>query len=83
MKNRKAPWFGNIKVELLTAAPDSVMDVLAIIFNKCLEGGDPPNEWKKAYITPVCKKGGRQECENYRGISAMCSVARLYGRILT
>lgn len=82
MRNGKAPGPGNINVELMKAAPDILMDVLAIIFNKCLNGCEPPREWKKATITSIFKKGNRQDCKNYRGISVICSVARLYGKVL-
>jgi hypothetical protein len=34
------------------------------------------------YITPIFKKGNKQECSNYRGISITSMVGRLYGRLL-
>ena len=82
LKKGKAPGPGNIDNELIKAAPEQLMGMLAALFNKCLTGDDPPAEWKKATISSIFKKGSRKECKNYRGISVICSMARLYGRIL-
>ena len=37
---------------------------------------------KKAYLTSIFKKGSRKDCENYRGISVIATMGRLYGKIL-
>jgi hypothetical protein len=41
MKNGKSPGLGGIPVELLKNAPE-VLDILRIIFNKCLLDEEPP-----------------------------------------
>lgn len=82
LKNGKSPGLGNISNELLKAAPSILFDILANIFTKCLNEDNPPQEWKRAIITSIYKKGSRKDCKNYRGVSIICSVARLYGRIL-
>lgn len=83
MKNGKSPGPGGLPIELLKHAPDSLIDILQVIFNKCLIGGEePPKEWKLAHLTSIHKKGSKKECKNYRGISVIATVGRLYGRIL-
>lgn len=82
MKNRKSPGPGGIYVELIKAAPGVLIEVLAHLFSKCLQGCEPPDEWKRAVITSIFKKGNRRDCKNYRGISVICTMARLYGRVL-
>ncbi|XP_055612569.1 uncharacterized protein LOC129759187 [Uranotaenia lowii] len=34
--------------------------------------------WKEAYMFPVHKKGDRRNVNNYRGISALCAIAKLF-----
>jgi len=41
-----------------------------------------PNEWRNAVITPIFKKGGRREPQNYRGISILNTFYKLYPNIL-
>lgn len=56
MKNGRAPVPGNIPAELLKAAPSIVVKILEEIFNKCLNGEEPPEEWKTAVISSIYKK---------------------------
>ena len=81
-KNGRAPGPGNIYNELIKSAPIILYEILAKMYDKCLKGDIVPREWKTAIITSLYKKGNRKDCSNYRGISVMPSLARLYGRIL-
>lgn len=82
MKNGKAPGPGGINIKLIKAGPEILTEWLTIIFNKCLQGAEPPSDWKKAEISSIFKKGWRRDCNNYRGISVLSTVARIYGRVL-
>ena len=82
MKKGQVPGPGNISVELLKKVPDILMEMLVYIFNRFLHGEKPPTEWKEAIISSIYKKGNRSDCKNYRGISVISTLARLYGRVL-
>lgn len=81
MKNGKAPAPGNLNIELVKAVLTILYETLAVIYNKYLREDMVPNEWKKATITSIYKKGNRRDCSNNQGISVMPSLARLYGHI--
>ena len=40
------------------------------------------NDWKKAVIVPLHKKGSKMACSNYRGISLLSIPSKVYARIL-
>ena len=40
-----------------------------------------PSDWKNAVIVPVYKKGSRLDCTNYRGISLMSVVGKVFARV--
>ena len=41
-----------------------------------------PNDWKIGHISVIHKKGKKDECESYRGITVLNIFSRLYGKIL-
>ncbi|XP_055590681.1 uncharacterized protein LOC129742765 [Uranotaenia lowii] len=48
------------------------------IFRASLDFAIFPSLWKEAYMFPVHKKGDKKDIDNYRGISALCSIAKLF-----
>ena len=48
---------------------DYVACPLAMLMNKTLKHGTLPQDWKKAFVSPIHKKGARNIAENYRPIS--------------
>ena len=49
---------------------------------KVLEEGKTPEQWKVARIIPLFKKGEKEKTENYRPISNLCSITKVYERLL-
>ena len=41
-----------------------------------------PSVWKNAVIVPVYKMGSRLDCTNFRGISLLSVVGKLFARVL-
>ena len=52
------------------------------VFNIVWREGVAPSDWKNAVIVPVYKKGSRLDCTNYRGISLMSVVGKVFARVL-
>jgi len=55
---------------------------LTFIFNQSLSSGIVPLECKLARVTPIFKKGKRQDVNNYRPISIIPVVAKVFERII-
>ena len=55
---------------------------LAFLFNQSISSGIVPTEWKLARVTPIFKKGKRQDVNNYRPISIIPVVAKVFERII-
>ena len=42
---------------------------LSIIFERCWRTGEVPEDWRKANVTPIFKKGKKEDPRNYRPVS--------------
>ena len=83
MKGGKATGMDGFVVEMLKNSGISINDWLLRIFNKCMESGVVPEDWKAACIVPVYKgKGDPRNFANYRGISIFSMPRKMYGRDL-
>ena len=51
---------------------------LSTLFNRSLDSGSLPEEWKLANIIPVFKKGDKTKVENYRPISLLCVASKVF-----
>ena len=55
---------------------------LKMIFNNIIITGNFPDQWKKANVTPVHKKNDKQIVSNYRPISLLPILAKVFERII-
>ena len=62
---------------ILKELADLIAEPLTFLLNKTLEQNDIPADWKKAYVSPIFKKGARYRAENYRPISLTSIVCKL------
>ena len=53
------------------------------IFSKSLSFHQVPEDWKKALVTPIFKKGDKDSPANYRPISLTCICGKLLEHIIT
>ena len=56
---------------------------LKIIFNKSLKSGTFPSLWKIADVIPIHKGGTKTAMENYRGISILPTLSKVFESIVT
>lgn len=83
MKNGKAPGSDKITVEMIKYMGISGIRILNQIFNKAWVEEVIPTDWRIGVLVPIYKnKGCNKECKNYRGITLLSTVLKIYERIL-
>ena len=82
LSTNKAHGPDNISVNMLKLCVDQLCVPLVIIFKNILETGIFPDQWKEANVTPVHKKNDKQVVENYRPISLLPILAKVFERII-
>jgi len=55
--------------QVLRQLADVIADPLSIIFERSLRTGEMPEDWRKANVTPIFKKGKKEDPGNYRPVS--------------
>ena len=78
----KASGPDGLNARVLKECSNEISPVLALIFNVSLAGGDVPNDWRLATVSPVFKKGEKYDAANYRLVSLRCICCKTLGHIL-
>ena len=68
---------------LLKKLSKTIAPILQTIFEKSLETGKVPADWKTANVCPIFKKGERYNPANYRPVSLTCICSKLLEHIVT
>ena len=82
LKANKAPGVDNILNEVLKVGKDFIKRHLITLFNRILSTGKYPLLWSFGLIVPVHKKDDPSKAENYRGITLLSSLSKLFTSIL-
>ena len=68
--------------EFLKNGTNSLKNYLHNLFNKIFELGYFPEDWSEGLIVPIFKKGEKDDVSNYRGITLLSIIGKLFTRIL-
>ncbi len=80
--NGKSPGLDRIPYEYLKTGSLILSPFLTKLFNCILQSGCYPSEWTQAIICSIYKAGDKADPENYRGISLLPSLGKLFDTIL-
>ena len=82
VKTAKSFGIDNISSYFLKLALPFIGNSLAALFNTSIETSQFPDSWKVARVTPIFKEGDKTEKSNYRSISVLPVISRLFEKLV-
>ncbi|CAB4022776.1 RNA-directed DNA polymerase from mobile element jockey-like, partial [Paramuricea clavata] len=82
LKTSKSTGIDTIPARALKIAAEIISPSLTWIFNLSIKTGIYVEEWKKAWVLPIYKSEDRQKCENYRPISILPIISKIFERLV-
>ena len=82
LKTGKAQGVDNILCDLLKHGKEALKGPLTILFNKILISGRYPTLWSHGLIIPIFKKDDPSNPENYRGITLLSAMRKIFTSIM-
>ena len=82
LSNGKATGLDGLSNEIIKNSKLIVVPYLYKLFNKMLEHKFFPELWSQALIVPIHKKGSAHEPNNYRGISLLSCLGKIFTKIM-
>jgi sorting nexin-29 len=82
LKNNKAPGTNGIHSELTKKGGPELIRRTHQLIGGIWEKEEIPMQWKTSIICPIHKKGDRLDCHDYRGISLLSTMYKIYANII-
>lgn len=82
LPNKYSTGLDEIPIFIIKVIGESVCEPLAHIINNMFQSGVFPEKLKRAKVIPVFKKGSRYDSANYRPISLLPSVSKIFERAI-
>jgi hypothetical protein len=83
LKKKKSPGMDQIPNEFYKFAPDSLLDEILLFFNRVVQNGEFPENWGKIIVSPIYKKKDPKIPSNYRPISLVNAMTKIFTSILS
>ena len=78
LNKSKATGLDGISVRLIRECADLICVRICHIFNQSISQGKLPEDWKSARVTPLFKQDDRDDVNNYRPISVIPVVVKVF-----
>ena len=78
LKSGKACGIDNLLNEYFIEAGDILLTHMTDLFNIILDSGYFPDDWADGIIIPLFKKGNENDVNNFRGITLISCMSKLF-----
>ena len=83
LSHGRAPGLDEIPSELVKLGRKHLVPFLTRLFNTIYDKKTYPEEWSRSIVVPIHKGGNSLDPSNYRGISLLSVISKLFSAVLT
>ena len=82
LKLKNSEGFDRIPQRILIDGMQLLIEPFTVLFNQIYSSNIIPEQWSMSKITPIFKKGDRTNITNYRPISNLCSMSKVFEKLI-
>ena len=82
LKTKNCEGYDRLPLRILKDGAPVLAKPLSILFQKIYETKEIPEQWKISKVIPLLKKGNKEEIKNYRPISNLCSISKIFEKLI-
>ena len=82
LKNKRCFGYDRIPLCFYIDGKEPLLPTITIMMRKIIQEGAIPEQWKIARVLPLHKKGNKKEVQNYRPISNLCSITKIFEKLI-
>ena len=82
LKIKNCEGYDRIPLRILKEGAQILAKPLTVLFGRIYETKEIPEQWKISKIIPLHKKGKKEDVSNYRPISNLCSISKVYEKLI-
>jgi hypothetical protein len=83
LKNNRTSGDDGLINECLKWGKEELTTTIITLFNRIIKSEDTPRQWQRSTIILIHKKGNRDDLNNYRPISQLSNLYKVFTKILT
>ena len=69
--------------KLMKKVAEGIAPSVTNLYNRCIENSNWPAIWKRGELTPIFKKGDKHNVENYRPITMLSIIDKVFESLLS
>jgi hypothetical protein len=82
LKIKNCEGYDRLPLRILSEGAEILAPVLANLFDKIYHERAVPSQWKTAKVIPLHKKGDFSDIKNYRPISNLCTMSKIFEKLV-
>ena len=82
LSHKRCQGYDRIPLLFLVDGKEKLLKIITVLMSKVINMGIVPEQWKIAKVKPLHKKGNKKIISNYRPISNLSSITKIFEKLI-